>query len=280
MAVDSALTPPLSLEEKKEKKIQKKLRKEARRAAEALHAVAGSEEVEEIAPVVGEKRKAEETAGEELVKVKKSKKKSKDVVEVPAASTSTVATPATKAECEAFLAENNISHEPEEAKDSFAPILSFASLPIEEGIRKGLSGYAKPTPIQSASFPVMMGGRDVVGIAETGYVSRSLARSSNLTKLRLIDLERPSHSVYRLSNIFSPSPRKHPRKLFPPFLSSSSLPLENSPCKLTPISPPFPPLFPLSPPSVFTVEFRKTTKRKFSKKVLELSSVRLVDYLI
>ena len=166
MAVDSALTPPLSLEEKKEKKIQKKLRKEARRAAEAATAAAASEEDEAAVPVVGEKRKAEETPVEGA-KVKKSKKAKGEAV----ATTTTVAAPATAAECEAFLTENNISHEPEEAKDQFAPILSFASLPIEDGIRKGLASYAKPTPIQSASFPVMMGGRDVVGIAETGSVS-------------------------------------------------------------------------------------------------------------
>mgnify|MGYP001303384597 CR=1 FL=1 len=29
-------------------------------------------------------------------------------------------------------------------------------------------GFEKPTPIQAKSFPVIMSGRDVVGIAQTG----------------------------------------------------------------------------------------------------------------
>lgn len=73
------------------------------------------------------------------------------------------------ADVAAFFKENNISYEPEETATSlFPPVLSFAALPLDSGIRKGLSGYEKPTPIQSASFPVMMAGRDVIGIAETG----------------------------------------------------------------------------------------------------------------
>ncbi|GAA5885638.1 hypothetical protein JCM16303_003093 [Sporobolomyces ruberrimus] len=75
---------------------------------------------------------------------------------------------ATAAECAAYLAENNITHTPEEAATEYPPVLSFASLPLNAGVRKGLSAYTTPTPIQSAAFPVMLGGRDVIGIAETG----------------------------------------------------------------------------------------------------------------
>lgn len=92
----------------------------------------------------------------------------------PVASTSTVPAPSA-ADVDAFLTENNISYEPASAKTDFPPVLSFASLPLADGVRKGLSGFAKPTPIQSASFPLMLAGRDVIGIAETGCVARALS---------------------------------------------------------------------------------------------------------
>ncbi|KWU45953.1 DEAD-domain-containing protein, partial [Rhodotorula sp. JG-1b] len=86
----------------------------------------------------------------------------------PVASTSTTAAAASPAEVEAFLQENNISYDPASTSKELPPVLSFAALPLDDGVRKGLSGFAKPTPIQSASFPLMLAGRDVIGIAETG----------------------------------------------------------------------------------------------------------------
>ena len=88
----------------------------------------------------------------------------------PVASTSTTAAAASPAEVEAFLQENNISYDPASTSKELPPVLSFAALPLDDGVRKGLSGFAKPTPIQSASFPLMLAGRDVIGIAETGCV--------------------------------------------------------------------------------------------------------------
>ena len=93
----------------------------------------------------------------------------------PVASTSSAsvgASAASPAEVKAFLEENKISFEPESTATDYPPVLSFASLPLNAGVRKGLSGFSKPTPIQSASFPLMLGGRDVIGIAETGCVSQ------------------------------------------------------------------------------------------------------------
>lgn len=180
--VDSTLTPPLSEEERIAKKAAKKLKKDARRAAEALAAAGGSDEEEAVAPVVTKekKRKAEEEVAAVAVEGEKKKKSKKNeeaaaVVEEgtalaePVASTSTSTTPSVLSPAiTAFLTENRVSHEPETAAAEYPAVLSFAALPLEDGIRKGLSAYQKPTPIQSASFPVMMGGRDVVGIAETG----------------------------------------------------------------------------------------------------------------
>lgn len=175
MAVDSALTPPLSLEETKAKKIAKKARKEARRAAAAVDQ---TEEVE----LPGKRKVDEEGEEEEGKKQKKSKKNKQLPIESTLDSLVSVVISSTAVECAEFLLKNNISHEPLEAKEVYAPLLKFEELAIEAGIRKGLGGYEKPTPIQSASFPVMLGGRDVIGIAETGYVFPPPASPAGLTK--------------------------------------------------------------------------------------------------
>lgn len=179
--VDSTDTPPLSDIERAEKKAAKKARKEARRA-EAAAAEGGDAEMKtaeaDAEPVVkrskkDKKRKVEESVDAEAqaspVKVKKSKKSSAAVAEEPSTPLASTSAPISSSDITAFLTDNRVSYEPPEtATSTFPPVLSFAALPLDAGVRKGLAGYTKPTPIQSASFPVMMGGRDVIGIAETG----------------------------------------------------------------------------------------------------------------
>lgn len=46
--------------------------------------------------------------------------------------------------------------------------LTFAGLDLEDRFRVGFEGFEKPTPIQSASWPYTLLGRDCIGIAETG----------------------------------------------------------------------------------------------------------------
>jgi ATP-dependent RNA helicase DBP3 len=49
------------------------------------------------------------------------------------------------------------------------PILQFAHLPHSDLVAKApFAAFAAPTPIQSASWPFLLAGRDVIGIAETG----------------------------------------------------------------------------------------------------------------
>lgn len=119
----------------------------------------------------GTATEVEEPKPKKEKKDKKSKKTKVDPSSEPVASAS-AAPPApslNSTEVAAFVTENNIIYDPPETATShYPPVLSFASLPLDSGLRKGLSGYEKPTPIQSASFPVMMAGRDVIGIAETG----------------------------------------------------------------------------------------------------------------
>ncbi|GAA5975346.1 hypothetical protein JCM5350_006443 [Sporobolomyces pararoseus] len=156
---------------KREKKEKKAAKKDKKRQREEENSTSGPTETKE-------EQTEEEPKQKKSKKDKKKDSASKSTAEpTPVASTSTAGSNSTATsngsvasaeECAAFLKENNITHTPEEAATEFPPVLSFASLPLNAGVRKGLSGYTKPTPIQSAAFPVMLGGRDVIGIAETG----------------------------------------------------------------------------------------------------------------
>ncbi|GAA6014990.1 hypothetical protein JCM10207_008695 [Rhodosporidiobolus poonsookiae] len=150
--------------EKREKKERKKADKKRKReeedgAAPADAAPAGEGEADEYKP----KKKSKKSKGE----VESSATPSTSSTPAPIASTSSAPAPSS-ADCAAFLKENNITYVPESTATDLPPVLSFAQLPLHDGVRKGLSGFAKPTPIQSASFPLMLAGRDVIGIAETG----------------------------------------------------------------------------------------------------------------
>ncbi|KAJ2509843.1 RNA-dependent ATPase [Coemansia sp. RSA 2049] len=52
--------------------------------------------------------------------------------------------------------------------DAFMPFLEFSQTPFSRDILKACKGFSKPTPIQSACWPVITSNRDVIGIAETG----------------------------------------------------------------------------------------------------------------
>ena len=67
---------------------------------------------------------------------------------------------------------------------------TFGSLPLHPSILRALSdeGYETPTPIQSRAIPVSLGGRDVLGTAQTG-TGKTAAFA--LPILHLLDRERP-----------------------------------------------------------------------------------------
>lgn len=64
-----------------------------------------------------------------------------------------------------FLAKNSISLS---GIDVPKPILSFQELIFPDHITRPLSDFETPTPIQCAALPVALGGRDLVGVAQTG----------------------------------------------------------------------------------------------------------------
>ncbi|GAA5908465.1 hypothetical protein JCM5296_002172 [Sporobolomyces johnsonii] len=158
--------------EKKEKKERKKDKKRAREEEgdaqqEVAKAPAAAAEGTEDDKPKKKKSKKDKSASALSADTPSTTSTPAPAAAAPVASTSN-APAASSSEITAFLTENNISHEPPSAATDYPPVLSFAALPLNEGVRKGLSGYSKPTPIQSAAFPVMLGGRDMIGVAETG----------------------------------------------------------------------------------------------------------------
>ncbi|BGP18496.1 hypothetical protein JCM10213_001188 [Rhodosporidiobolus nylandii] len=147
-------------EKKEKKKADKKRKREEDGGAGEAEAEAAKEDGDK--PSKKSKKSAAPAAAAAVADAPSSSSTS-----APVASTSAAPAPSS-AECEAFLKENNVSYVPETTASDYPPVLSFAQLPLHDGVRKGLAGFTKPTPIQSASFPLMLGGRDVVGIAETG----------------------------------------------------------------------------------------------------------------
>ncbi|HYK93296.1 MAG TPA: DEAD/DEAH box helicase [Thermoplasmata archaeon] len=57
-----------------------------------------------------------------------------------------------------------------EEKPASRPSRAFAELPLSSSLQRGISdlGYREPTPIQSLAIPIAVGGRDIVGTAQTG----------------------------------------------------------------------------------------------------------------
>lgn len=75
----------------------------------------------------------------------------------------------TQSQIQDFLSENSIA-----IQGDVTPILSFSQLDIPEELQQCLQSFTAPTPIQACSWPPLLAGRDVVGIAETGRYVRIL----------------------------------------------------------------------------------------------------------
>lgn len=67
----------------------------------------------------------------------------------------------------AFYEENEVSVDYPTEKH-IQPVLKFEQLSLDSRIQSALSVFTKPTPIQSVSWPYLLSGKDVIGVAETG----------------------------------------------------------------------------------------------------------------
>ncbi|KAL5585443.1 hypothetical protein FOVSG1_014832 [Fusarium oxysporum f. sp. vasinfectum] len=179
---------------KKERKEKKKDKKRKTEEQETPAGKTGDSEAErdERKKAKKEKKKAKKAkaaeesaetteAAEEAPKEKKSKKEKKvpvsyessddaspDSAYVQTMSLSNVP----QAEIDEFLSKNQITiTDPKTETVTLRPVLEFHQLPATNLLEKKPSPFANykaPTPIQSASWPFTLSGRDVIGVAETG----------------------------------------------------------------------------------------------------------------
>ena len=94
---------------------------------------------------------------------------------------------------------------------------SFADLGLDEGVLKALRdvGYETPSPIQAATIPPLLAGRDVVGLAQTGTGKTaafalpilSPARPQRRRRRRRWCSRRPASSRSRCARRSSATPR-------------------------------------------------------------------------
>jgi len=174
---------------KAERKAAKKAKKAAKAAKEALTTAAAADTEDEEAVKAAEKaaRKAEKkrakalAKGEEATEPTSSSKPTPAVTNIEAATSSaTVADPGhyeeskeltrlPQADVDAFLAKNTMTiQDPQPAARKLRPILNFKYLPVDEAQRAFFAKFSAPTPIQAATWPFLLSGRDMVGVAETG----------------------------------------------------------------------------------------------------------------
>jgi ATP-dependent RNA helicase DBP3 len=75
-----------------------------------------------------------------------------------------------QSEIDAFLTKNVMTIvDPKPAARKLRPIVNFKYLPTtDESQRAAFGSFTTPTPIQAATWPFLLSGRDMIGVAETG----------------------------------------------------------------------------------------------------------------
>jgi ATP-dependent RNA helicase DBP3 len=179
--------------EKKERKEKKKAKKEkkAKKAAEEVQASSQDDEevASEEAPAKEEKKSKKSKDEKKAKKEKKDKKEKKEgngavqteepeplapaVADDDASYVQTLGlSEVPQLEIDAFMDKHEISIvDPLTKTISLRPVIEFRHLPASNLLEKRPSpfaGYKAPTPIQAASWPFTLSGRDTVGVAETG----------------------------------------------------------------------------------------------------------------
>ncbi|KAG8833138.1 RNA-dependent ATPase [Serendipita sp. 399] len=96
-------------------------------------------------------------------RMSKEERKKKRKEEKEARRASKIASLVLGEDVEGFLKKNAIS-----IHGDVAPILSFSQLDVSDNLKQCLATFKEPTPIQACSWPPLLAGKDVVGIAETG----------------------------------------------------------------------------------------------------------------
>ncbi|EUC33312.1 hypothetical protein COCCADRAFT_36878 [Bipolaris zeicola 26-R-13] len=182
---------------KAERKAAKKAKKEAKEAKKAKKAAAEAE-VKDSNGAVAEDEEVIKAAEKAARKAEKKRLKALAKGEETAESTPSTTSPPTttttepaatnetnaapgqyeetkeltqlpQSEIDAFLAKNTMTiQDPKPTGNKLRPILNFKYLPVDDTLRAFFSKFSAPTPIQAATWPFLLAGRDMVGVAETG----------------------------------------------------------------------------------------------------------------
>ncbi|KAK5168688.1 RNA-dependent ATPase [Saxophila tyrrhenica] len=188
-----ALGDGVNGEETVEKELSKEERKAIRRAKKEAAKQSGDvvKDSGYSSPATKEEKKALKRALKAEKKEKKARRAKTDG-EADANGTTTspdangaVAQPSVKPSQSAYLEHAELSALPQTEIDKFVadlalsiedplnqpyrPITTFKYLPVkDEADRAPFASFSSPTPIQSACWPYLLAGRDVIGVAETG----------------------------------------------------------------------------------------------------------------
>ncbi|CAI6335073.1 unnamed protein product [Periconia digitata] len=75
-----------------------------------------------------------------------------------------------QSEIDAYLAENFVTvDDPRTTDRKLRPIIKFSYLPVADASQRApFATFTAPTPIQAVTWPALLSGRDMVGVAETG----------------------------------------------------------------------------------------------------------------
>lgn len=74
---------------------------------------------------------------------------------------------ASQSDIDTFFKDNEVTIE-DAKENSCPPVLTFDQISLDPKIQSEISKFPKPTPIQSVSWPYLLEGKDVIGVAETG----------------------------------------------------------------------------------------------------------------
>lgn len=195
----------LSKEERRAAKKARKEAKEAKKAAEARGSEAHADPVNGAADDAADEDEAAAKAARKAARKaeKAEKKKSKSKTSTDDDTTTTAATSAIpsrvessatspepasqnggslayeenkelsalpQSEIDTYLSTHTVTiDDPKPSARKLRPIIKFDYLPVtDESQRAPFKSFTAPTPIQAATWPALLSGRDMVGVAETG----------------------------------------------------------------------------------------------------------------
>lgn len=73
-----------------------------------------------------------------------------------------------QSEIDTYLSTSQVTISDPRSSSPLRPITKFSYLALDDRLSKPFATFSAPTPIQSASWPYLLSGRDMIGVAETG----------------------------------------------------------------------------------------------------------------